>query len=79
MAALQKGEVVTGMTGVHITYEPDRIRVFKPIHELHLQPGDIILRYMYRAEKALPTSGQTVSGKGNMIAASSRKRTIQAV
>jgi len=50
MSTLKKGEVVTGLTGVHITYEPERIKVLKPIPELHLQPGDIILRYMYRGE-----------------------------
>jgi hypothetical protein len=46
----KKDEVVTGFTGVHITYEPDRIQVLKPIPELRLQPGDIILRYMYHGE-----------------------------
>lgn len=50
VSTLKKGEVVTGLTGVHITYEPDRIKVLKPIPELHLQPGDIILRYMYHGE-----------------------------
>jgi hypothetical protein len=49
-ATLQKGEIVTGLTGVHITYEPDRAQVLQPIPELHLQPGDIILRYMNRGE-----------------------------
>ena len=47
---LKKGQVVTGLTGVHITYEPDHIQVLKPIPELRLQPGDIIFRYMYRGE-----------------------------
>lgn len=50
LSMLRKGEVVTGLTGVHITYEPDHIRLFKPIPELRLQPGDTILRYMYRGE-----------------------------
>lgn len=50
VATLKKGDVVTGLTGVHITYEPDRIKVFKPIPECGLQPGDIILRFMYRRE-----------------------------
>lgn len=50
LSTLRKGEVVTGLTGVHITYEPDHIRIFKPIPELRLQPGDTILRYMYRGE-----------------------------
>jgi hypothetical protein len=47
---LKKGDVVTGLTGVHITYEPDRVQVLKPIPELGLQQGDIILRYMYHGE-----------------------------
>jgi len=50
VAALTKGRVVTGLTGVHITHQPDRIQVLKPIPDLRLQPGDIILRYMYRGE-----------------------------
>jgi len=50
VATLQKGQVVTGLTGVHITHAPDRIEVSSPIAELGLQPGDIILRYMYRGE-----------------------------
>jgi len=50
MSKLKKDEVVTGLTGVHITYEPDRIEVLKPIPELRLQHGDIILRYMYHGE-----------------------------
>jgi len=47
---LKASEVVTGITGVHITYEPDRIRILQPLPELQLQPGDILLRYMYRGE-----------------------------
>lgn len=50
LSMLRKGEVVTGLTGVHITHQPDHIRVLKPIPELRLQPGDTILRYMYRGE-----------------------------
>ena len=50
MSKVKKGEVVIGLTGVHITYEPDRIQVLKPIPELDAQPGDIILRYMYHGE-----------------------------
>lgn len=50
IGTVKKGEVVSGLTGVHITYEPDRIQVLKPIPELRLQAGDIILRYMYRGE-----------------------------
>lgn len=50
IGAVKKGEVVIGLTGVHITYEPDRIQIFEPIPELGLQKGDIVLRYMYRGE-----------------------------
>jgi len=52
LAALKKGQVVTGQTGVHITYAPDRIQVTNPIPDLQLQPGDIILRYMSGGEGA---------------------------
>ncbi len=50
VGTLRKGEIATGVTGVHITFEPDRIQVLQPIPELHAAPGDIILRYMYRGE-----------------------------
>ena len=50
VTSLKTGDVVTGVTGVHITYEPDRIQVLQPLPELHLQQGDILLRYMYRGE-----------------------------
>jgi hypothetical protein len=50
VVTLKNGEVVTGITGVHITYEPDRIQILQPLPELQLQPGDVILRYMYRGE-----------------------------
>jgi hypothetical protein len=49
-ATLQKGEVVTGLTGIHITWEPDRIQVSQSIPDLQLQPGDLILRYMSYGE-----------------------------
>jgi len=47
---LKKEQIVTGLTGVHITYEPDRILIREAIPELRVQPGDIILRYMYHGE-----------------------------
>ena len=50
VATAKKGQVVTGLTGVHITYEPDRIQVLRPLAELGLQPGDVLLRYMYVGE-----------------------------
>lgn len=50
VATVKSGQVVTGLTGVHITYEPDRVQALQPLPELQLQVGDIILRYMYRGE-----------------------------
>jgi hypothetical protein len=50
LSKVKKGEVVMGLTGVHITYEPDRIQVLKPLPDLNAQPGGIILRYMYHGE-----------------------------
>ena len=50
LSKVKKGDVVVGLTGVHITYEPDRIQVLKAIPELGVQSGDIILRYMYHGE-----------------------------
>jgi hypothetical protein len=50
LSKIKKGDVVAGLTGIHITYEPDRVQVLKSIPELGLEPGDIILRYMYHGE-----------------------------
>jgi hypothetical protein len=50
VTTLKTAEVVTGVTGVHITYEPDRIQVLQPMPELGLATGDILLRYMSRGE-----------------------------
>jgi hypothetical protein len=47
---LEKGTTVTALTGVHITLQPDRIKVTRAIAGLGVQPGDIILRYMYIGE-----------------------------
>jgi hypothetical protein len=50
LSKIKKGDVVDGLTGVHITYEPDRVQVLNSIPELGLKPGDIILRCMYHGE-----------------------------
>jgi hypothetical protein len=47
---LEKGTIVTALTGVHITQRPDRIKVTKAIAALGVRPGDFILRYMYIGE-----------------------------
>jgi hypothetical protein len=50
IGTLVKGQVVKGITGVHITRKPDVIHVFQAIPELGLKPGDVVLRYMYLGE-----------------------------
>jgi hypothetical protein len=47
---LKAGQEVTGLTGVYITRKPDRVLVKQSIPDLKLQPGDVILRYMYLGE-----------------------------
>ena len=47
---LHKGEAVTALTGIHITFEPSRIEVTAPIPEYGLQPGDIVFGYMNLGE-----------------------------
>ncbi|HEX6803101.1 MAG TPA: hypothetical protein VF133_05415 [Terriglobales bacterium] len=47
---LRPGSDVVGLTGIHLTLQPDKIRVDVAIPELGVQPGDVILRYMYRGE-----------------------------
>ena len=43
---LNKGEVVTGVTGVYITYEPSEIEVTAPMPQYGLVPGDMVYGYM---------------------------------
>lgn len=50
VTTVKSGQVVTGLTGVHITFTPDRVQVLQPLPELGVQPGDTILRYMYHGE-----------------------------
>jgi hypothetical protein len=52
VATLQKGEEVTALTGVNVTYEPSEFRVTAPIPDYGLKPGDTILGYMYLGEGA---------------------------
>jgi hypothetical protein len=47
---IQKGETVTAITGVHVTYKPGHLRVLKDIPELHMKVGDTVLTYMYHGE-----------------------------
>lgn len=47
---ISKGEVVTAITGVHITFEPSEIEVTAPIPDYGLKPGDTIYGYVYKGE-----------------------------
>ena len=47
---LQKGENITAVTGIHITYKPTRIQMTSAIPKYHLQAGDTVLLYMSQGE-----------------------------
>lgn len=47
---LRKGEVVTALTGIHITLEPAEIKVTAPIPDYGLKPGDTVFGYMNLGE-----------------------------
>jgi len=47
---IEKGETVTAVTGIYITYEPAEIRVTEPISQYDLKPGDLVLGYMNLGE-----------------------------
>lgn len=51
-AALEPGEDVTVVAGVQVIRQPDRMLVTQPIPDLHLKPGDIILRFNRLGEGA---------------------------
>ena len=50
VATVKSGKVVKGLTGVHITYEPDQVQALVDLPELRLKAGETILRYMYHGE-----------------------------
>ena len=43
---IQKGQTVTALTGVHVTYKPGHLRAMKAVPELHMKPGDTVLTHM---------------------------------
>jgi len=45
-----EGEVLTAITGIHITIEPSEIQVTAPIPDYSLKPGDIVFGYMNHGE-----------------------------
>jgi hypothetical protein len=50
IAEISKGDVVTGVTGVVITFTPGVIRVDRDLADGNLRRGDTILTYAYRGE-----------------------------
>jgi hypothetical protein len=50
VAVLSKGEAVTAITGVHITFEPSEMQVTVRIPVYDLKPGDTIYGYVYKGE-----------------------------
>ena len=50
IATLATGEVVEGITGVVITFEPGVIRMDRDVPEQKLKRGELLLTYAYRGE-----------------------------
>jgi hypothetical protein len=50
VATISKGQQLTAITGVHITFEPSEIQVTTPMPDYGLKPGDIVYGYMNKGE-----------------------------
>ncbi len=50
VAKISKGELVTAVTGIHITFEPDEIQVTAPSPQYGLKSGDTVFGYMNLGE-----------------------------
>jgi hypothetical protein len=50
LRGIKKGEIVTALTAVDITFEPDVIQVTAPIPQYGLKPGDMVFGYMNLGE-----------------------------
>lgn len=50
LITIPKGDRVTALRGVHITFEPSEITVTAPMPPYELKPGDTIYGYMYKGE-----------------------------
>ena len=46
LRTLSKGEAVTALTGIHVTFAPSEIEVTAPMPQYGLKPGDTIFGYM---------------------------------
>ena len=50
LVTIAKGEAVTAITGVLVTFAPSEIEVTAPMPAYGLKPGDTIYGYMYKGE-----------------------------
>lgn len=50
VTTIAKGEAVTAVTGIHVTFEPSEYEVTAPMPDYGLKPGDTIFGYMYYGE-----------------------------
>lgn len=50
VATVSKGDTVTAIAGVHITFEPSEIQVTMPMPNYGVKLGDTIYGYMYKGE-----------------------------
>src|SRR5689334_8237624 len=72
---LEKGETVTAITGIHITFEPTEIKVTAPMPQYGLKPGDAVFGYMNLGEGFFTAwfngqwvgefDGSTINGPGD--------------
>ena len=65
LGRLRKGEKVLGLTGVHITWRPDRIAVTQDVPDYGFRRGAHIFAYMYLGEGAHDV---WVKGRGLTVA-----------
>jgi hypothetical protein len=49
-ATLRKGQVVTAISGIHITFAPSEVLVTAPIEQYDLKTGDHVFGYMHLGE-----------------------------
>src|SRR5579864_705729 len=50
VTTISKGDAVTAITGIHITFEPSEFEVTAPMPSYGLKPGDIVFGYMNHGE-----------------------------
>jgi hypothetical protein len=50
VSTIAKGDEVTAVTGIYITFEPSEIQVTAPMPDYGLKPGDMVFGYMSHGE-----------------------------